>query len=365
MAKQGYPTVERHANGVTVIARSNVEAQEAASVALGTDCTITSVEKVREGGIGGFFATELVKITAKPSRLKDLDDEFDVVFASAEDLVSSLRSKAPDFADRLLDEWRQESGLTPERPAAQLPARDPEPTHLRPPTPPTAQWTLDQRPYQLTPPSLVDVAPPIHQHAPATQRPAAFANPAPAPARRLVDQRWSHRALRAMGVPDRVVDMAMTVQPVTEGDWTVALMGALRHYCGRDISNPMVMVGSSCANLARQLRLVSVTPEDLIESVSSVAVPNITARAAASGLNGRLVHLVVGGSWQHLGGLEVQLVSAGSSADLLEALRVCVGWDAGLGWYWSGDRYDRLDEFAVVSHIRAMLGVAEPVFVAQ
>ena len=337
MAKQGYPTVERHASGVTVIARSNVEAHEAASVALGTDCTITSVEKIREGGIGGFFATELVKMTAKPSRLKDLDEEFDAVFASAEDLVTSLRSKAPDFADRLLDEWRQDSWRAPD------------------PSPPP-----------LTPPSLVDVVPLVHQAAATRQYSAApTLAPAPTPPRRLVDQRWSHRALRAMGVPDRLVDMALAVHPVTEGDWTVALMGALRHYCGRDLGNPMVMVGPSCANLARQLRLVSVAPEELIESVSSVAAPNISARAAASGLNGRLVHLVVGGSWQHLGGLEAQMVSAGSPVDLLEALRVCVAWDAGLGWYWSGDRYDRLDEFAVVSHIRTMLGIAEPVFVAQ
>jgi hypothetical protein len=335
MAKQGYPTVERHASGVTVIARSNVEAQDAASDALGTDCTITSVEKIREGGIGGFFATELVKVTAKPSRLKDLDEEFDAVFASAEDLVTSLRSKAPDFADRLLDEWRQDSW------------RAPDPTSA-----------------PLSPPSLVDVVPRVHQAA-STPMSAPVSPPASAPPRRLVDQRWSHRALRAMGVPDRLVDMALGVHPVTEGDWTVALMGALRHYCGRDLGNPMVMVGSSCANLARQLRLVSVAPEELIESVSSVAAPNISARAAAAGLNGRLVHLVVGGSWQHLGGLEAQMVSAGSPADLLDALRVCVAWDAGLGWYWSGDRYDRLDEFAVVSHIRTMLGIAEPVFVAQ
>jgi hypothetical protein len=77
------------------------------------------------------------------------------------------------------------------------------------------------------------------------------------------------------------------------------------------------------------------------------------------------VHLVVGGSWQHLGGLEVHLVSAASESDLLNALRVCVAWHARLGWYWSGDRYDRLDEFAVVSYIRSLLNTVEPVYAAQ
>ena len=86
------------------------------------------------------------------------------------------------------------------------------------------------------------------------------------------------------------------------------------------------------------------------------------ARAAASSLNGRLVHLVVGGAWQHLGGLPVHVVSAASSADLLEAMRVCVAWEASLGWYWAGERYERIDEFTIVSLIRAKLCVADPVF---
>jgi hypothetical protein len=109
--------------------------------------------------------------------------------------------------------------------------------------------------------------------------------------------------------------------------------------------------------------LVSVAPEELLDSVSSVAVPHVSARAVAASLNGRVVHLVVGGAWQHLGALPVHMVSAASPADLLEALRVSVAWGASLGWYWSGDRYERIDEFTVVSHIRTMLCVADPVVV--
>jgi hypothetical protein len=212
-----------------------------------------------------------------------------------------------------------------------------------------------QRPEVLVPAPVVP--------APVVPAPAVPARPVAAATRGVIDQRWSHSALRAMGIPDRVVDAALTHRPTTEAEWIVALMGALSGLCTGGPVAPVVMVGPSCANLARQLKLVSVAPDELVDSVSSVAVPHVTARAAGAALNGRLVHLVVGGGWQHLGGLPVHIVSAASSADLLEAMRVCVAWEASLGWYWAGERYERIDEFTIVSLIRAKLCVADPVFV--
>lgn len=334
MGRTHYPIIERHADGVTVTARNSVEAQQAANDTLGTDCTIVKVEKVQEGGIGGFFATELVRVTAKPLQLSEMD----AVLTSAEDLVSSLRTNAPDFADRLLDQWRHETqgAPAPERTLADVLAERaaaPEPAVVYAPAP--AQPPLSLQPAVV----------------------------AAAPTRSLMDQRWSHHALRAMGIPDRVVDTALTQQPTTEAEWIVALMGALRGLCTGGPAMPTVMVGPSCANLARQLKLVSVAPEELVESISSVAVPHVTTRALATSLNNRLVHLVLGGAWQHLGGVPVHVVSAASATDLLEAMRVCVAWDASLGWYWTGERYERIDEFTIVSHIRAVLCVADPVLV--
>ena len=354
MARQQYPIIERHSEGVTVTARSSVEAQQAANDALGTDCTITSVEKVQEGGIGGFFATELVRMTAKPSKLQEMD----AVLTSAEDLVSSLRARAPHFADRLLEEFCQEHKIV-----------EPEQVWQRSP-----QYAAAQVSAHVPAPAPAPVGAP-QQHVVAAPRPpevlpnfspnVTVLQPAPValPMRTTVDQRWSHHVLRAMGIPDRVVDAALTHRPTGESEWIVALMGALRGLCTGGPVAPTVMVGPSCANLARQLKLISVAPDELVDSVSSVAVPHVTARAAAASLNGRLVHLVVGGGWQHLGGLPVHVVSAASAADLLEAMRVCIAWDASLGWYWAGERYERIDEFTIVSHIRAKLCVADPVFV--
>ncbi|HEY4332415.1 MAG TPA: hypothetical protein VGM78_07595, partial [Ilumatobacteraceae bacterium] len=103
MAQQ-YPMIEQCDGGVIVTARSTVDAQQAAADALGGDCTITKVEKIHHGGIGGFFATELIKVTAMPSGRRSLVAETTVAMSSAEDLVTALRHRSPQFADRLLNE---------------------------------------------------------------------------------------------------------------------------------------------------------------------------------------------------------------------------------------------------------------------
>ncbi|MCE9620961.1 MAG: hypothetical protein K8R99_01300 [Actinomycetia bacterium] len=398
MAKNSYPIVERHADGVTVIARSNVEAYEVASEALGQDCSITSVDKVQQGGVGGFFATELVKVTAQPARgpktNRDLPNrdvpnrdlpsrdvptrtapnrDSEAAFASAEDLLSSLRTKVPNFADRLLDEWLAETTHEFDRPmmaapgtVTAAPTASAAPNNYRATTPPPP---AEQRPEPATTqPQVAAVPAPLESLASvvdtAPTRVPAPTKPKMAVAPRVsTDQRWSHRALRAAGVPDQVVELAMASEPVTEGEWIVALMRALRGFCGTTLAAPSVMIGSSCVDLAKQLRLVTVAADELVDSVSTVAAPAVGARALIAGLNERQVHLVVGADWQQLGGVQAHVVSASSQADLLEALRVCVAWGGTLGWYWSGDRYERLDEFTVVSHIRELLNRAQPVLV--
>ncbi|HEY4332203.1 MAG TPA: hypothetical protein VGM78_06525, partial [Ilumatobacteraceae bacterium] len=173
------------------------------------------------------------------------------------------------------------------------------------------------------------------------------------------DARWSSQSLRALGLPDRIVDAAMVQRPVSEADWIVALMGSFRTICEPRPVGPIVMVGPNCANLARQLRLVSISPDELAESVSSVAIPNVGAATVRFGLNDRQVHLMVGGAWQHLSNIEPAIVSAATTAELLEAIRVCVAWDASLGWCWADDHYERLEAFTVVAHVRSVLYAAD------
>jgi hypothetical protein len=161
--------------------------------------------------------------------------------------------------------------------------------------------------------------------------------------------------LRALGLPDRIVDLALRDQPKEGPEWIVALMGAFRTICAAAPAGPTVMAGPSCANLARQLRLVSVDAEELSESFSSVAIPNVTAKTARAAINNRYMHVMVGGRWQHLASIQTHVVSAATPGDLLEAVRVCCAWDATLGWSPVGDRYERIDEFTLVAHVRSVL----------
>ena len=173
------------------------------------------------------------------------------------------------------------------------------------------------------------------------------------------DSRWSHQSLRALGLPDRIVDTALVHQPSTESEWIVALMGAFAEISRRAPLGPTIMMGPACANLARQLKLVSVGTEELAESISSVAVPHVTAKVARFARNDRFVHLMVGGNWHHLSGIEAQVVDSGNQ-------RRPAGSDPGVRrmerrarLVLGGSAYERLDQFTVVAHIRSILYGAE------
>jgi len=392
MSKVTYPIVERLADEVIVTARSTVEAQQAAGEAMGGDCTIVSVERVHEGGIGGFFATELMRVTATPSRFRSVESELSAGLSSAEDLLTSMRKQSPQFVDRLITELRQTAQPVAEpatrevaavvaEPAAVVAAGRQQPVDTAAALTPAVSEELVQRIQQAQsqPAAPTPAAAPPHalvQPQPAIQPPAQpvlHQAPPQVPARQAVpiadlpsmgvierpDGRWSHQSLRALGLPDRIVDTALEARPSSESEWIVALMGAFSRLCAAPPVGPTVMIGPACANLARQLKLVSVGTEELAESISSVACPHITAKIARFARNDRFIHLMVGGNWHHLSGVDAHVISAATPADLLEAIRVCTAWDAVLGWCWSGSQYDRLDQFTVVSHIRSILYGAE------
>ncbi|MCU1367849.1 MAG: hypothetical protein JWN39_3488, partial [Ilumatobacteraceae bacterium] len=315
MSRVTYPIVERLADEVIVTARSTVEAQQAAGEAMGGDCTIVSVERVHEGGIGGFFATELVRVTARPSRFRRADLELDAAMTSAEELVSSLRVSSPQFADRLMSELSQ-----PREPAAFVPVAAPAPStpavtppvntaarrfepfldddsdRFRPlgqaasfvPEDPALSMIADHLPSlddepvfdepadddevdffdrfnanqptdaplynrhgtpavdhavvaevraaheSMSTPAWEVIDRVVQEHAAMQSRPAAIVHrcapsadadqdrsPVVVPRRlpHAVDARWSHQTLRAIGLPDRIVDLAMLQRPVEGPQW--------------------------------------------------------------------------------------------------------------------------------------------------
>lgn len=364
------PLIETHGDEVVVVARSAEEAQQAAMDVLGPLCTVTAVDRVRSGGVGGFFATEMVRLTARHRAVETAptftgsDSEMEAVLASAEDLVASLNRRTAGFAERLLDEINAVSGVDAETPrsiqtlAEMLRAAGEPPTTAAAPTPsPVAPAAA---PVVVAPATPVAVVPPITPitapvvAAPAVATPSAFTPVAePAPAHRAVDRSgWSAAALRVLGVPDSLVTAVTAEQPHDDISWTTALMNALRPLCTGPRPGTSLIVGPACANLARQLRFMSITAEELPDTLSSVAVPHVSAAQLASGAQDRTVHLVVGGAWQHLATVPVATVSAATDDDLMDALRVAAAWGATLGWTWQGERYERIDPFVVAGRIR-------------
>jgi hypothetical protein len=366
MSKKTYPMIERQGPAVVVTAHSTVQAQQAAAEALGVDCTITHVERVQEGGVGGFFATELVRVTAQPVAASSTvgrrqeHEEMDAVLASADDLVSSLRARVPHFADRLLSEWTQEAAepvVSASLASLVTPVSTPV-THFEP-------QPLHRSSYAASPsvPSYIPSThhtpvhhTPVHHAVLAPVPPAPVHTPAaPVAVQTVAAGGWSAEALRSLGLPDRIVDAALAMNPTTEGQWIVALMSILRDYCGKQSVISTVMVGPTSADLARQIKLVTVVPEELVESVSSVALIDASAAVLGAGLNGRQVHLVVGGEWQHLVSVPAHIVSASSARDLMVAVRVAAAWNATLGWHRVGGRYERIDEFCIIEMLRTVL----------
>jgi hypothetical protein len=406
------PTIEIYGDTVVVVARSAEEAQRTAMDTLGATCTVTAVERVRSGGVGGFFATELVRLTAtrtapgaRPTPptpaptttaataatsplFSGSDSEMEAVLASAEDLVASLNRRTSGFAERLLDEIGATSaaGAPSDFPLADRPAPLPITVPATVPVldePFTAQprpTVRDDQAEQLSAADQARIAAlaellqrPEPQRA-ATAAPSPVPTPAPAtpavstptdawpssapPARTPRSAGgWSAAALRVIGVPDSIVEAMVAQAPQDDVEWLMSLMNALRPLCETPRPGATLVVGPACANLARQLRFMSITAEELPETVSSVAVPHVSAKELLAGADGRSIHLVVGGAWQHLVTVPAEIVSAATDDDLMDAVRAAAAWGGTLGWIWSDDRYGRIDPFMVASRIRdAILG---------
>lgn len=97
--KNSYPHITRSGSTVTIEARTMAEADAAAEAALGPGFSVVSVRRLRRGGVGGFFALELVELVASAGPREEKPAEM----ASAEELLQILQRNDGDFATRLLD----------------------------------------------------------------------------------------------------------------------------------------------------------------------------------------------------------------------------------------------------------------------
>lgn len=360
MAKHA-PVVEHSGNTVTVVAPTAEEAMAVAGDAIPGFRT-TSIGKVRRGGLAGFFATEMVRLVAEgPACLETApsprvlgpdpapvgagsgprtERSRDVLgLATADDLIASLcgsggpfaRGADAPFADRLAAELHR-SLHEPSAPAA-----PPTPTPVVEPTP-VAEDLRGSDPG----------SPPLSPRSP--ERPTAGPQRLDAAA-----GVWSAAGLEAVGLPSRLVAGVAAIGPQDEVTWNAALMLALREHCGAALPSGDVMAGPAGAVLAAARHLTVVAGGELADREGAVAVLDADAATLAAGLDGRPLHLVVGGAWRHLATARPAVVSAAGIDDLIDAVRVAVAWDAPLGWVHDGSAAVRVDPFLVAAHVRSLL----------
>ena len=101
--KTTYPHISSDGGTVTIEARTMAEADAAAHEALGPGWSTKSVRRLRKGGVGGFFAIEVVELIAEPAGRSGNGNGVSDEMASAEDLLRELTHNGGAFATRLID----------------------------------------------------------------------------------------------------------------------------------------------------------------------------------------------------------------------------------------------------------------------
>jgi hypothetical protein len=355
MAKHA-PVVEHTGNTVTVIAPTAEEAMALVSDA-GPGFRTTSIGKVRRGGLAGFFATEMVRVVAEGAEDRTGRSPAagkgrpiapvgapSLQLATADDLIASLCASDGPFAGRLA------AGL--QRSLHEPPAAAPaDPVTLSPTS------TSASTPANIGAPTPANIgADDFRRSAPA---PCGLSDEGPQRQQSTAGA-WSSAALEAVGLPASLVARVAGVRPHDEVTWNAALMLAVRDWCSADLPPGAVMAGPACGDLAAALHVPVVEADAVADREGPAAVPNASAADLAAAVGDRPVHLVVGGGWRHLSTVRPATVSAATSDDLVDTVRVAVAWDVPLGWVVHDAAIARIDPFVVAAHVRALLAADGP-----
>jgi hypothetical protein len=302
---------------------------------LGTRARIAGVERVRRGGVGGFFARELVQVTATgqdaahaatpapapPEEPRSAVDRLLRQIAERDDpfaatLQRQLAPATSDDAGTATGDAPAQDATEPVRPPAAEDAADDAraagPAVAEPVAPPPAQ---DPPVRSWTGLRTADAASPAAARFPWAQHPPVPATPAPngGPAAPRAGARvplagtpqWSVRNLCRLGLPPLVPgDEAARLAPDDDLGWTHAVAASLQPLCGPLPDGPTIVVGPAAERLAGVLDLAVHWPGQPTPPESFIAP--ISGRSAertwlASVRERRPLHLVVGGpAWRAL-----------------------------------------------------------------
>lgn len=373
------------AGGTVVVEAATAEAalREIAS-RLGEGAEIVSAEKIRRGGVGGFFTRELVQLTVRiPEGIAEMGTADPAVVAAVtarvradaglgsvlSRLLHQTEAEETSFSDTLRKELigpeagRGEGGVaTPvngagspngvgspngaaavngaaaasARPSTGLGVQEPARsettmTHTGPGTKPAPEGSAPAHGAAAS-----ELAPPAARHAvrPAprvgwTRDPSAAAGTGPA--------RWSPGALHRLGLPSSIVDAVEAQEPVDDAGWLQAVAAAVAPSCRPLPGGAALYVGPRAARIGEALGLEVCARPDPPPAEGSAAVRVKDSLAAREWLTdvraGRWLHLVVGGTgWHGLLFDEPLAVSWIGTEALPSALQLCATFGMVLGY---------------------------------
>jgi hypothetical protein len=346
------PTITPEADDLLrVEAATASDALAAVHEQLGSGAEIVAADKVRRGGLWGFFPKEHVQLTVRPSAPSD-QDEVRPARSARPDIPSaptratadaSPASSLPDVLAQLATaEDDAEAGLGEALRRHLGVAIEGEEPLVR--ESPTRAWA---------PPAVDGEAPRV--------RPVVASRPAAAPdvtapeASVAVDQglprddvewrgaeglAWSGRALLRLGLPRGLVDGVLTQRPGDDLAWLDALARVLTPLCRPLPTGESVVAGPRAERLAKAmgLRLIrrSSAPRGPATFATALADTGAGCAWLRSHRGSRWLHLVVGGAgWQGLLFEDPLAVSWVGDEALGDAVRVAHDLGLVLGYHVS------------------------------
>ena len=339
---------------------------------LGEGARIVRAEKIRRGGVGGFFARELVQLTAAPAG-SDADGEPEAsasgdvaadrpgtvdrapaappadpdlrAFADADPRVAAtlravLEADEHDddtFGALLRRELGDDDGSAGEAEDAAGVAETRRPRPTRP------SWRTTRSEEGV---AFEDVIAPAQSQRPAASGGAvAVREPASVPEQVAVnpvglrpgDPAWGATTLYQLGLPARIVESAASLRPVDDCGWTAALARALEGLCGPLPCGPQLLVGPRAARLGRALGMATLTVGAELRTRRDVCLAQpatAKVRDHLERLRGdRVLHVMAGGrDWRGLLFFDPDVISWTTADGLLGALTAAADLGLTLGW---------------------------------
>ena len=316
---------------------------------LGATARILEARRVRRGGIGGFFAREVVQMHAAPSEEPSSPGagapahEDDGVLSPPDDAGDERPQAGAAPIDRLLAQAEETSDVVNFATflREQL-GRDGEATPAQ-----TAE-------HESWPPAAVS-------HVEAQQVPAAAPDMGePGPPGDDDAPRWSTTTLIRLGLPGALVRSMEIDDAADDLAWTTALATALRSLCRPLPTGRALLVGPCARGLARQLGTPVARIGEPLNKGGDVAAALAGGAAGLDWLQrarrGRWLHLVAGGKgWRPLLHEDPLAISWATAEDLPEVIRLASELGLVLGYGPLHDGIGRARPLEVALAVRALV----------